>query len=63
MKKFSFVVHLVFLFYFILNDYGEIDFKNSCDIRSKNMINEAISILHSFWFFESYKRFERISSR
>jgi hypothetical protein len=53
---------LTFLILYVKNnDFGEVDFKTGCDENTKIPFNQAVAILHSFWFSESYRRFEKIS--
>jgi tetratricopeptide (TPR) repeat protein len=41
-------------------DIGTVDFQTSCNPATKTKFNEAVALLHSFWFAESRAAFESV---
>ncbi len=41
-------------------DYGTVDFQTSCSPATKAKFNEAVALLHSFWFQESRDAFNEV---
>ena len=41
-------------------DIGTVSFETSCNPATKTQLNEAVALLHSFWFSESRALFERV---
>ena len=41
-------------------DYGTVDFQTSCSTATKAKFNEAVALLHSFWFQESRDAFNEV---
>ena len=41
-------------------DIGTVDFTTSCNPATKTQFNEAVALLHSFWFAESRAAFESV---
>jgi Tfp pilus assembly protein PilF len=41
-------------------DYGTVDFQTSCSAATKAKFNEAVALLHSFWFQESRDAFNEV---
>ena len=42
-------------------EFGEVNFPIGCDPRSQSAFNEAVAILHSFWYEEAHRRFEALA--
>jgi len=41
-------------------DIGTVNFETSCSAATKTQFNEAVALLHSFWFPESRSKFEAV---
>ena len=45
------------------SEFGQVDFPVGCQAESQTEFNEAVAILHSFWYPEARRRFEALASK